>query len=391
MMDNLGVAMNATTLQAYALEKGVNFNWNTASNAQKAELAMKMFAERTQKYAGNFAKEAKTTFSGSLGALKASFQDLLANMFGGGDVKASLTKFVASVGDFLSGGLAKMFANVGGAIATIVPALLFGLADGFPLFLEGINNLALAIPGTFAETLPNIANSALEIIIALVNSFISNVPLLLECIYNISAVIFRAFLATDWVGLGLDVISLIADGVVTLFLKIPNIMLEIATKVIDVFANTDWIAVGKNIITGIANGIARAVTGLVNIAINACKKLVDGVKSFFGIHSPSKLMANEIGRFIPAGIALGISNNMGSVVGAMDEVNDLVLSGANSEIAYRAVISGNKNSREMTQATNKTVLNQTINNYSPKALSPSETARLNRNEVRQLLLSMEVN
>lgn len=44
MMDNLGVAMNATTLQAYALEKGINFEWNTASNAEKAQLAMQCFS-----------------------------------------------------------------------------------------------------------------------------------------------------------------------------------------------------------------------------------------------------------------------------------------------------------------------------------------------------------
>lgn len=43
MMDNLGVAMNATTLQAYAAGKGINFVWNKASNAEKAELAMQMF------------------------------------------------------------------------------------------------------------------------------------------------------------------------------------------------------------------------------------------------------------------------------------------------------------------------------------------------------------
>lgn len=65
MMDNLGVAMNATTLEAYALEKGINFKWNTASNAEKAELAMKMFMDRTAQYAGNFANEAEGTFSGS--------------------------------------------------------------------------------------------------------------------------------------------------------------------------------------------------------------------------------------------------------------------------------------------------------------------------------------
>ena len=77
MMDNLGVAMNATTLSAYALEKGINFKWNTASNAEKAELAMQMFMERTAQYEGNFARESEDTFSGSLGAMKAAAQDFM--------------------------------------------------------------------------------------------------------------------------------------------------------------------------------------------------------------------------------------------------------------------------------------------------------------------------
>lgn len=46
MMDNLGVAMNATTLEAYAAGKGINFVWNKASNAEKAELAMQMFLKK---------------------------------------------------------------------------------------------------------------------------------------------------------------------------------------------------------------------------------------------------------------------------------------------------------------------------------------------------------
>ena len=50
MMDNLGVAMNATTVEAYALSKGLDFTWASASNAEKAEVAMQMFFENTQQY-----------------------------------------------------------------------------------------------------------------------------------------------------------------------------------------------------------------------------------------------------------------------------------------------------------------------------------------------------
>lgn len=100
MMDNLGVAMNATTLQAYALEKGINFKWNTASNAEKAELAMQMFFERTEQYAGNFAKEADGTLSGSFERMRTNVQDILANMTLGRSIDVPLANMKESVLSF---------------------------------------------------------------------------------------------------------------------------------------------------------------------------------------------------------------------------------------------------------------------------------------------------
>lgn len=80
MMDNLGVAMNISTLKAYALEKGINFDWNTASNAEKAQIAMDMFFDRTEHAAGNFAKEADSTISGSFGQMKAAWENFQASL-----------------------------------------------------------------------------------------------------------------------------------------------------------------------------------------------------------------------------------------------------------------------------------------------------------------------
>ena len=90
MMDNLGVAMNATTLSAYALEKGINFKWNTATNAQKAELAMKMFFEKTSDYAGNFKNESEKTLSGSFSSMKKSFENILTKMSMGSKMETSM-------------------------------------------------------------------------------------------------------------------------------------------------------------------------------------------------------------------------------------------------------------------------------------------------------------
>lgn len=136
MMDNLGVAMNATTLSAYALEKGINFEWNTASNAEKAELAMQMFFERTEQYAGNFAREANSTLAGSFGRMKTNIQDILAKMALGQDIKPSLANLQESVLAFAHNIVPAVVAIlnqlpdlVSGVLSTIGPVIEQALGD----------------------------------------------------------------------------------------------------------------------------------------------------------------------------------------------------------------------------------------------------------------------
>ena len=136
MMDNLGVAMNATTLSAYALEKGINFEWKTASNAEKAELAMQMFFERTEQYAGNFAREANSTLAGSFGRMKTNIQDILAKMALGQDIKPSLENLQESVLAFAHNIVPAIVAIlnqlpdlVSGVLSTIGPVIEQALGD----------------------------------------------------------------------------------------------------------------------------------------------------------------------------------------------------------------------------------------------------------------------
>ncbi|MBO7251286.1 MAG: hypothetical protein J6V25_01540, partial [Oscillospiraceae bacterium] len=76
MMDNLGVAMNDTTLETYRLEKGMAKSVSTMTTAEKVGLAYEMFMERTADYAGNYAKENETA-AGSLQTLTAAWENFL--------------------------------------------------------------------------------------------------------------------------------------------------------------------------------------------------------------------------------------------------------------------------------------------------------------------------
>ena len=179
MMDNLGVAMNATTLEAYALEKGLNFKWDTASNAEKAELAMKMFMDRTKQYDGNFLKESEKTVAGSLDAMKGAFSNFVAGLGNPeADVAQLMTNLKTTIQNFAK--------NVGGVVKTIWDNLplapwqkwvgLIAVGTGPVLLalsgiMKGIGTLKAAFQGIGA-VLTNPWGLALVALVALVAGFV---------------------------------------------------------------------------------------------------------------------------------------------------------------------------------------------------------------------------
>jgi len=76
MMDNLGVAMNATTLEAYALEKGLTVSWKEMTKAEQIGLAYEMFMERTAYAMGRYTEE-NNTYTGSINTAKAAWENFI--------------------------------------------------------------------------------------------------------------------------------------------------------------------------------------------------------------------------------------------------------------------------------------------------------------------------
>lgn len=81
---------------------------------------------------------------------------------------------------------------------------------------------------------------------------------------------------------------------------------DAVVKIKDKFTKVDWLSVGKNIVKGIAKGIGDFAWILVDKMTSLASKAFDSVKSFFGIHSPSRLMRDKVGKMLPAGISVGL-------------------------------------------------------------------------------------
>lgn len=257
MMDNLGVAMNATTLAAYALEKGVNFDWNTASNAEKAELAMQMFMERTAQYEGNFARESEETFSGSLGAMKSAATNFMATLSLGGDIQKPLGEMVESAKVFLFNNLIPMVWNIVKEIPGIIGS---GLTE-------------------FFTNLPGMVDAAIGFIKNLTEAIKGNDGTFLSGIAELAMTAWEALKNTDWIGLGSSILTLLWEGLKALAPVLWKGLKTIGLKAWEMFKNIDWAGVGSKVITFIGEAIGSIGhliwEGLTSLGETASQKFED--------------------------------------------------------------------------------------------------------------------
>ena len=75
------------------------------------------------------------------------------------------------------------------------------------------------------------------------------------------------------------------------------------------------------------------VGALWDAAWNIAASALNAIKSFFGIASPSKVMRDEVGRFIPSGLAVGIEANTRPVENAMHSLSDMTTNSLQSDIS----------------------------------------------------------
>lgn len=271
---------------------------------------------------GTTAKEASQTFSGSFQMMKASADNFLASLTGvtdeSGDailsVQDSMSNLVESASTFLFGNLVPMLGNI---ILALPEALVSGFQAVLPILTEQGSNLLDVFKEGVIGNIPNLMSTASEMISNFASFIQQNLPMIVSSALSLIAEFTGSILQNlpQLLESGVQLLVALGQGILNSIPTIVDYALQICGEMINAFLNTDWISIGKNIIDGIGSGIANAVSGLVGKAIEACKTLADSVKSFFGIASPSRLFKGY-GKYIDEGLALGITDNLGIVENA---------------------------------------------------------------------------
>ena len=217
---------------------------------------------------------------------------------------------VVTLADMLIEYLPELIPAAIGMILTLVQ----GLLNNLPTLIDTAIDLILAIVDGLIASLPIIIEMAPRIIESLINGIIYAIPKLLEAAVDIILALAEYLLNPDNLGtlmaVAFQIMLAIATGMINNVANLINVVPKIYEKLKTAFSNIDWKGIGKNILYGIRDGILNAVSSVVDAAKSAAQSIYDGIKGFFGIASPSKLMRDEVGQYIPQGIAVGVENEM---------------------------------------------------------------------------------
>jgi phage-related protein len=171
--------------------------------------------------------------------------------------------------------------------------------------------------------------------------------------------------ASKVVSWGSNLASKGKEAAVKLFNAVTNGIKNLPSKII---------SIGKDLVSGLWNGITNKVSWLKNKIKGFVGDVTGFLKKYFKIGSPSKLMRDEIGRWLPEGMAVGIDRNAKSVLSSMRNLASDTLGVARDGLTTTGRVLGT------TGGVSGGVTNnfyQTIN--SPKQLSRLDIYRQSKN------------
>lgn len=291
--------------------------------------------------AGTTAEEAEKTIEGSAKAMKSAWQNLVTGMANENlDLSALIENFVESIQIFLDDNLipriqimlprmvealtqliGAMTPYIAPALQMLLPvivqgisALVSGIVQALPAVVSAISDVIPMIVDQLVTLLPQITASGVEIIAALVSGIGENLPALIpaavdaiiEVASTLVANVDKIILAAGDLMAGL--IRGLIEALPRVLYRLPEIIIAITSGLLKGVGS--MVDVGAQMVRGLFEGIKNAGAWLYNKLRGWVSNVVGWVKNLFGIRSPSKVFADEIGEFIPPGITVGVKQAM---------------------------------------------------------------------------------
>ena len=260
------------------------------------------------------------------------------------NIQPAIMDFIAEIGIIISEHLPELL-ETGFAI---LMSIISGITENLPQITETAISILTMLAEFIGDNIDLLIDSAVLIITTLCSSLITgenmeklvgaafailggiadgiaeNLPLLIECATQIIGEIMRYLNDENnrqeiLSGAG-EIVGKLIRGLIDSLDEIEDFVAMLLVELGIAIAETDWNKLGSDIADGIMEGLLGVPFDSQEFKANFADNWVLGMKDILGIHSPSKLMRDEIGVYLVPGIAEGIADTSEQLTQEMDSV-----------------------------------------------------------------------
>ena len=208
----------------------------------------------------------------------------------------------------------------------LITQLITGIAQMLPQLIPQAVNAIITIVNGLLTNIDQIIDAGIQLIMGLAEGLINAIPQLIEAIPTIIQNLINAIVNNlpKIIQMGIELIVKLAAGIIQAIPKLIAAIPQIIGAIINGLAQLPGMLldIGGQLIQGLWSGISNAASWLWSKISGFCSGIVDKIKGFFGIHSPSKLFNQEIGKFLALGLGEGFDDNLGKVYKQMKSAVD---------------------------------------------------------------------
>lgn len=245
-------------------------------------------------------------------------------------------------------GIVENTPQIASTITQVILSLVNFIIQNLPMVLQAGITILLELIKGITQALPDLIPTMVQVIMDMVNILLNNINEIIECgvqllvsltegimnalpelISRLPEIIIKIVsklieLSPQLLNAALKIILTLAEGLIKFIPQLISKIPQIIKSMVNALKNgvKDFANIGKNLVTGLWNGINNAKDWVLGKIKGFGKSILKGLKSFFGIKSPSRLMRDEVGKFLPQGIAVGIEADTDKALDSIDKMND---------------------------------------------------------------------
>ena len=283
--------------------------------------------------------------------------ELLSNLVDGfvkaiPEVLPKILDFIQGIGDELAEAAPVMIQKG----FELLQKLVEGIITAVPILIERVPEIISTFANIINDNFPIILMKGVQLLGQLVMGLIQAIPTLIANIPQIISAIVDTLMAFQWVNLGRNIIKFFGDGIDAMkgfvvekgmsilnsmkqaLLNLPSTLANIGKSAMHGLGNAisglvsyvktaalkiasgiesailtlpgKMLSIGKNIVQGLWNGISDMTGWVISKIQGFGESVLGGIKDFFGIKSPSRLMRDEVGKYMAQGIGVGFEKNI---------------------------------------------------------------------------------